>query len=139
MTHENASIVRCTGIGDIFIFRSGRRFHVACTNLLRRVALAGFLSVTGIAAQSPAPVVEWVRGNAIRLTTPEAGHGFQDMEPLEQVAGNARIVSLGEATHGSREFFQLNQAAPANFDAILFVEKTTAARRNPPVAMPQAR
>jgi erythromycin esterase-like protein len=69
--------------------------------------LAGFLSVTGIAAQSPAPVVEWVRGNAIRLTTPEAGHGFADMEPLKKVIGNARIVSLGEATHGSREFFQL--------------------------------
>jgi erythromycin esterase len=101
--------------------------------------LATLLSGNWSLAQSTAPVTEWVRGNAIRLTTPEAGHGFQDMEPLEQVAGNARIVSLGEATHGSREFFQVNQAAPANFDAILFVEKTTAARRNPPVAMPQAR
>jgi hypothetical protein len=58
-------------------------------------------------AQSTAPVTEWVRGNAIRLTTTEAGHGFQDMEPLKKVVGNARIVSMGEATHGSREFFQL--------------------------------
>jgi erythromycin esterase-like protein len=58
-------------------------------------------------AQSTAPVSEWVRGNAIRLTTPEAGHGFSDMEPLRKVVGKARIVSLGEATHGSREFFQL--------------------------------
>jgi hypothetical protein len=31
------------------------------------------------------------------------------------------------------------QVAPENFDAILFVEKTTAARRNPPVAVPQGR
>ena len=60
-----------------------------------------------MAAQPAAPVTEWVRGNAIRLTTPEAGHGFADMEPLGKVVGNARIVSLGEATHGSREFFQL--------------------------------
>ena len=52
-------------------------------------------------------MTEWVRANAIRLATPEAGHGFADMEPLRKVVGNARIVSLGEATHGSREFFQL--------------------------------
>src|ERR1035441_5187694 len=65
--------------------------------------MAGTWSV----AQSTAPVTEWVRGNAIRLTTTEAGHGFQDMEPLKKVVGKARIVSLGEATHGSREFFQL--------------------------------
>lgn len=73
----------------------------------RNLLYATLLSVTGIAAQSTAPVTEWVRGNAIRLTTPEAGHGFADMEPLKKVVGNARIVSLGEATHGSREFFQL--------------------------------
>lgn len=65
------------------------------------------VSVAWMAAQSAAPVTEWVRGSAIRLTTPQAGHGFADMEPLKKVVGNARIVSLGEATHGSREFFQL--------------------------------
>src|SRR5450759_1918555 len=111
MTHENASIIWC-GVGQallpakpacgrILIF--GRRPDLAGRNLL----YATLLSVTGIAAQSTAPVTEWVRGNAIRLTTPEAGHGFADMEPLKKVVGNARIVSLGEATHGSREFFQL--------------------------------
>jgi len=60
----------------------------------------------GWAAQGPA-VVDWIRGNAVRLTTPQAGHGFDDMQPLKKVIGDARIVSLGEATHGSREFFQL--------------------------------
>jgi erythromycin esterase-like protein len=84
---------------------------MACANLRRHVmaasVLATLLSGTWMAAQSKDPVTEWVRGNAIRLTTPEAGHGFQDMEPLKKVVGNARIVSLGEATHGSREFFQL--------------------------------
>jgi hypothetical protein len=76
---------------------------LTCRNLF----LATMLSATWMTAQSTAPVTEWVRANAIRLTTPEAGHGFADMEPLKKVVGNARIVSLGEATHGSREFFQL--------------------------------
>ena len=31
------------------------------------------------------PVVDWVRANAIRLTTPEAGHGFDDMQPLKKI------------------------------------------------------
>src|ERR1700730_5178392 len=53
------------------------------------------------------PVVEWIGANAVRLQTPEAGHGFADMQPLKKMIGNARIVSLGEATHGTREFFQL--------------------------------
>ncbi len=52
-------------------------------------------------------VVDWIRANAIKLETPEAGHGFADMQKLKQVVGDARIVSLGEATHGTREFFQL--------------------------------
>src|SRR5438045_4208147 len=60
------------------------------------------------AAQAPAtPVRDWIAEHAIRLQTPEAGHGFADMESLKKVVGNARIVSLGEATHGTHEFFQL--------------------------------
>jgi len=59
------------------------------------------------AAQEPSSVRDWIARNAIRLTTPEAGHGFDDMQPLKKVVGDARIVELGEATHGSREFFQL--------------------------------
>ena len=53
------------------------------------------------------PVADWIRAHAIRLSTPEAGHGFDDLQPLKTVIGSARIVSLGEATHGTREFFQL--------------------------------
>jgi erythromycin esterase-like protein len=58
-------------------------------------------------APVPEPVREWIAQNAVRLNTPEAGHGFDDMAPLRKIVGDARIVSLGEATHGSREFFQL--------------------------------
>jgi erythromycin esterase-like protein len=56
---------------------------------------------------APAPVIEWIRSHAVPLTTPEAGHGFADMEPLRSIVGDARVVELGEATHGSREFFQM--------------------------------
>jgi erythromycin esterase-like protein len=60
----------------------------------------------GSGAQAPS-VIAWVRANAIRLTTVEAGHGFDDLQPLRRIIGTARMVTLGEATHGSREFFQL--------------------------------
>ena len=58
-------------------------------------------------AQQKSPVTEWIAGHAIPLSTVEARHGFDDLQPLKKVVGDARIVALGEATHGSREFFQL--------------------------------
>jgi erythromycin esterase-like protein len=74
-----------------------------------RTLAAVFLLPLCMTSQTPAPdaVSEWVHGSAIRLATPVAGHGFDDMQPLRKVVGDARIVSLGEATHGTREFFQL--------------------------------
>jgi len=71
----------------------------------RFAALAIALPLT---AWAQAPTVnDWIKANAIPLSTPEAGHGFADMQPLKKLIGDARIVSLGEATHGTREFFQL--------------------------------
>jgi erythromycin esterase len=56
----------------------------------------------------PGPEVSrWLAENVIPLATVEAGHGFDDMQPLRSLIGDARIVSLGEATHGTHEFFQL--------------------------------
>lgn len=55
----------------------------------------------------PDAVVAWLKQKAIPLTSVEAGHGFEDMEPLRAVVGEARVVALGEATRGTREFFQL--------------------------------
>jgi len=69
--------------------------------------LPAFLLLFPAFAQQDAAVVEWIRKSAVPLKTPEAGHGFEDMQPLKKMIGNARIVSLGEATHGSREIFQL--------------------------------
>lgn len=55
---------------------------------------------------SPQEAKRWITAHAIPLKTVEAGHGFDDMQPLRNLVGSARIVSLGEATHGTREFFQ---------------------------------
>ncbi|WNG41712.1 erythromycin esterase [Archangium violaceum] len=51
--------------------------------------------------------VAWVKQNALKLQSVEAGHGFEDLTPLEPVLRDVRVVALGEATHGTREFFQL--------------------------------
>ncbi len=63
----------------------------------------------GQALNTPKPTaqVEWIRANAVPLTTVEAGHGFDDMMRIKSIVGDARVVALGEATHGTREFFQL--------------------------------
>ena len=58
-------------------------------------------------SQQSDATTDWVRANAVRLSTPVAGNGFADLQALKPLIGNARIVSLGEATHGTREFFQL--------------------------------
>jgi erythromycin esterase-like protein len=52
-------------------------------------------------------VIEWIRGHAVRLQTPQAGHGFGDMQPLKKIIGKARVVALGDAAYGTREFSQL--------------------------------
>ena len=52
-------------------------------------------------------VTEWLATHALELSHVSAGHGFEDLQPLEKWIGDARIVALGEATHGTREFFQL--------------------------------
>ena len=72
-----------------------------------RLILAAFTLFAAVCVAQSNPVVDWIRAHAIRLQTPEAGHGFADMQPLKKVVGNARIVALGEPTHGTREFFQL--------------------------------
>jgi len=55
---------------------------------------------------APEPVVSWMKDNAVRIQTLEAGHEFTDLQPLRKNIGSARVVAMGEATHGSREFFQ---------------------------------
>ena len=83
-----------------------KTFTRRCPALVSLIAVVALSIPASLASQGESPV-DWMRTNAIRLTTVEAEHGFADMQALQAVVGNARIVSLGEATHGSREFFQL--------------------------------
>jgi erythromycin esterase len=52
-------------------------------------------------------IVAQLKARAVPLATVEAGHGFDDLAPLDKIVGDARIVALGEASHGTREFFQM--------------------------------
>ena len=62
---------------------------------------------------NPAPteagdgVREWIKANAIPLSTTSPGTGFRDLQPLVPMISHARVVGLGEATHGTKEFFDL--------------------------------
>src|SRR5215510_12728002 len=52
-------------------------------------------------------VSNWLSRSAIRLKSVEAGHSFDDLQPLKSILKDVRIVGLGEGTHGTREFFQI--------------------------------
>ena len=55
----------------------------------------------------PEAVVDWIKGNAIPISSAVPTGSFSDLEPLRELIGDARVVALGEATHGTREFFQM--------------------------------
>ena len=59
------------------------------------------------AAPPAADAIAWLKAHAIPFDTPEAGHGFADLQPLKKLIGDAHVVALGEDTHGTREFFQM--------------------------------
>ena len=61
----------------------------------------------GQESQIAPEISDWLRRNAIPLTTAEPGGSLDDLMPLKSIIGDARIVALGEATHGTREFFQM--------------------------------
>src|SRR6266446_3557138 len=84
-----------------------RRSDVKLRRAMASVLLLWVTLASGAEPEGNKAVVDWMRAHAVALQTPEAGHGFRDMQPLKQIVGNARIVALGEATHGTREFFQL--------------------------------
>jgi erythromycin esterase len=50
---------------------------------------------------------DWVKANAIPITTVTAESGLDDLEPVKNLVGDAKILALGEATHGTSEFFKL--------------------------------
>jgi len=89
------------------------RLHAAlCLSCLCALTGEGVARAEAQASADPraaalAQRAEWVKQHAIEFGSCEAGHGFEDLEPLKNIIGDARIVALGEATHGTREFFQM--------------------------------
>ncbi len=77
----------------------------------RRLAAAAGLTVlfagASRAAEPKPDELDWIKKNAIPLTSCEAGRGFDDLQSVKALIGDARIVSLGECTHGTREVFQM--------------------------------
>jgi erythromycin esterase len=87
--------------------RTARTF--ALTLVLLSVIVAQGQESQAATALDPADaqvVEQWLAQHAISLRGVEAGQGFADLAPLQNVLKDARIVALGEATHGTREFFQ---------------------------------
>ena len=74
--------------------------------LIAGAAIAASI-VIGPAEADRDPRIAWLDEHVVPLITCEAGHGFDDLEPLGAVIGDARIVGLGESTHGTREQFQM--------------------------------
>jgi len=58
-------------------------------------------------APAPDDLVHQIAGVAIPIRTVDAGSGFADLEPLQQIWKGTRVVALGEATHGTSEFFRM--------------------------------
>jgi erythromycin esterase-like protein len=78
-------------------------------HLAASLPLAAFACVA--TAQEPVGIIKdggaWVLQHAIKPSSVEAGHGFDDLRGLDSMIGDARIVALGEPTHGTREAFQM--------------------------------
>lgn len=55
------------------------------------------------ASSTEGPLVEWVRENAVPLTTVEPGAGFEDLQGLRPLLESTRVVALGEPLHGAHE------------------------------------
>ncbi len=49
----------------------------------------------------------WIRTNAVKLSTVEPNNTLNDLTPLKQIFEDSEIISLGEGTHGTSEFFKM--------------------------------
>ena len=71
--------------------------------------ILGFSSVVALSELSSVQLeaIDWVKANAIPISTVTAESGLDDLEPVAALVGDAKILALGEATHGTSEFFKM--------------------------------
>jgi erythromycin esterase len=48
-------------------------------------------------------VIQWVKSNAIPISTVEPDNDNSDLQPLKSIIGTRRLVAYGEPTHGAHE------------------------------------
>ncbi len=53
-----------------------------------------------------AEFISWIDQRSHEIKNIDAGHGFDDLQPLKWIWKNVQVVGLGEATHGTSEFFR---------------------------------
>jgi hypothetical protein len=104
---KQAEILAGSSARNVFYIFHCEQEEEMKSNALLNLGLFMLIVFSIARAASDQPEVAWIRDNAVKLQMVEAGHGFEDMQPLKKIVGDAKIVSLGEATHGTREFFQL--------------------------------
>ena len=82
---------------------------------MRKQLIAAVLLILGFSSVFALPELssvqleasDWVKANAIPISTVTAESGLDDLEPVAALVGDAKILALGEATHGTSEFFKM--------------------------------
>ncbi|HEY4640953.1 MAG TPA: hypothetical protein VII75_06375 [Thermoanaerobaculia bacterium] len=82
----------------------------------------------------PQEAKRWIAAHAIPLTTVEAGHGFDDMQPLRKLVGSARIVSAKPRT--ARASFSSSSTACSNFSSRRWASTSSRSKRASPTRSP---
>ncbi len=69
--------------------------------------LISILCLTACSKVNENPEVKALKKSVIPISTVEAGNGFEDLMPLNDILKDKKIVAMGEATHGTSEFFKM--------------------------------
>jgi erythromycin esterase len=48
---------------------------------------------------------DWLRANAVRLSSTDPTGPLDELEPLRDIVGDARVVALGESSHWLHEIY----------------------------------
>lgn len=72
--------------------------------ILITILLTSFSAIT---VNAKTDLTTKLKENIIPLKTTQAGNGFEDLKPLNEILKDKKIIAMGEATHGTKEFFEM--------------------------------